>query len=109
MAGPRQGDEDQWMGKDEVMPVRPADERRAPAGRGSSGFGRTLSQSAQNAKETTGMVTPTRPADERRVPSQQSDGIEQMARGMAGSTRREQMRPGQPLKPERRQRGDRPG
>jgi len=95
--------------KDNVMPTRPSDERRQSSGGGHSGFGQAMTKAKRGAQETTGACTPTRPPDERRVASQQSDGIGEMARGMAGSTRSEQMRPSQPLPPVRRQRGDRPG
>ena len=89
-------------------PTMPADERRRPSSGGNSGFGQVMRKAKADVHETTGMVTPTKPADEMRVPSQHSDGIGQMAKGMAGSTRSEQMRPSQPLPPEKRQRGDRP-
>ena len=96
------------MKKDTTIPTMPADERRQASGGGNTGFGRTMSKAGKDRQETTGMVTPTMPADERRVASTHSDGIGEMARGMAGSTRSEQMRPSQPLPPEKRQRGDRP-
>ena len=89
-------------------PTKPADERRRPSSGGNSGFGPVMRKAKADSRETTGRVTPTMPADEMRVSSQHSDGIGQMAKGMAGSTRSEQMRPSQPLKPEMRQRGDRP-
>ena len=90
-------------------PTRPADERRRPSSGGNGGFGQTMRKAKADARETTGPCTPTMPADEMRQASQHSDGIGPMARGMAGSTRSEQMRPSQPLPPEKRQRGDRPG
>lgn len=94
--------------KDTVFPTKPTEERRRPSGGGNSGFGQTMQKAKADARETTGLCTPTTPPNEMRVPSQRSDGIGQIARGMAGSTRSEQMRPSQPLPPERRQRGDRP-
>ena len=97
------------MHKDNVMPTKPSEERRQSSGGGNSGFGQVMKKAKGDAQETTGPCTPTRPPDERRVASQHSDGIGQMAREMAGSTRSEQMRPSQPLPPVRRQRGDRPG
>lgn len=96
------------MHKDNTTPTMPADERRRPSSSGNSGFGQTMQKAKADARETTGMVTPTTPANEMRAPSQRSDGIGQIARGMAGGTRSEQMRPSQPLPPEKRQRGDRP-
>ena len=96
------------MHKDNVMPTMPADERRRASRGGNRGSGHAMQKAKTDMRETTGMVTPTMPPDEMRMPSQHSDGIGTMARGMAGNTRSEQMRPSQPLKPERRQRGDRP-
>ena len=97
------------MDKDTVMPTNPSEERRRPSSGGNSGFGQVMRKAKADVRETTGLCTPTMPADEMRQASQHSDGIGQMAKGMAGSTRSEQMRPSQPLPPEKRQRGDRPG
>ena len=96
------------MHKDSVMPTKPSEERRRPSSGGNSGFGQVMGKAKADSRETTGLCTPTMPADEMRTPSTKSDGIGRMARGMAGSTRSEQMRPSQPLPPTKREKGDRP-
>lgn len=96
------------MEKDNRTPTR-LTESRAPGGGGSTGFGRTMSQAGKNAKETTGMVTPTMPADEMRAARTTSDGIGDMARGMAGSTREKTTKDNQLLPPSKREPGTRPG